>query len=264
MELPGSGGSGFLIESLLSLSPPAALLSRPQERDQGPERLLQPRSGSSSFLIRDILADPGSHRGHPESRAELFRSGPERESDNKGKTKLQALKPGYSSFMSMLYLGSTPERLVLLSKLILSLRGLIHVHLSSEQSGGCDTAATVGRIKRPRKARTAFSEQQLKRLERSFQNQKYLSVQDRMDLATALHLSDTQVKTWYQNRRTKWKRQSAAGLELLAAAGRMMLTDHFWCCPLPTPDPHLYQGHAHQYPAVLPMMPHVLTHMDLY
>lgn len=30
---------------------------------------------------------------------------------------------------------------------------------------------------------------------------RYLSVQDRMGLAKRLGLSDTQVKTWYQNRR---------------------------------------------------------------
>ncbi|ELK34421.1 BarH-like 2 homeobox protein [Myotis davidii] len=57
------------------------------------------------------------------------------------------------------------------------------------------------RAKKPRKARTAFSDHQLNQLERSFERQKYLSVQDRMDLAASLNLTDTQVKTWYQNRR---------------------------------------------------------------
>ncbi|XP_072145161.1 uncharacterized protein [Dermacentor andersoni] len=69
--------------------------------------------------------------------------------------------------------------------------------------------------KKPRKARTAFTEQQLKTLEKSFERQKYLSVQDRMELAAKLNLTDTQVKTWYQNRRTKWKRQAMVGIELL-------------------------------------------------
>ncbi|CAI4233124.1 unnamed protein product [Auanema sp. JU1783] len=32
-------------------------------------------------------------------------------------------------------------------------------------------------------------------------------------------LSDTQVKTWYQNRRTKWKRQASVGIDLLNEAG---------------------------------------------
>lgn len=57
------------------------------------------------------------------------------------------------------------------------------------------------RLKKPRKARTAFSDHQLGQLERSFERQKYLSVQDRMELAATLNLTDTQVKTWYQNRR---------------------------------------------------------------
>ncbi|XP_024866442.2 barH-like homeobox 1a [Kryptolebias marmoratus] len=138
------------------------------------------------------------------------------------------------------------------------------LRVPAESAGGPDSVA--GRSKKPRKARTAFSEQQLSNLERSFQNQKYLSVQDRMDLAASLQLSDTQVKTWYQNRRTKWKRQSAAGLELLAAAGRMFLPHHFLCRPAPpTLDHFLYRGHTHQHhPTVLPLLPHVLTHTDLH
>lgn len=59
----------------------------------------------------------------------------------------------------------------------------------------------VAKIKKPRKARTAFTDQQLNNLEKHFARQKYLSVQDRMELAAKLGLSDTQVKTWYQNRR---------------------------------------------------------------
>jgi hypothetical protein len=59
----------------------------------------------------------------------------------------------------------------------------------------------VGRRKKPRKARTAFTDAQLQTLEKTFEAHKYLSVQDRMELAAKLCLSDTQVKTWYQNRR---------------------------------------------------------------
>lgn len=59
----------------------------------------------------------------------------------------------------------------------------------------------LNKPKKPRKARTAFSDNQLRVLEKSFERQKYLSVQDRMELAQRLRLTDTQVKTWYQNRR---------------------------------------------------------------
>ncbi|KAK2858062.1 hypothetical protein Q7C36_005981 [Tachysurus vachellii] len=90
------------------------------------------------------------------------------------------------------------------------------------------------RAKKPRKARTAFSDHQLNQLERSFERQKYLSVQDRMDLAAALNLTDTQVKTWYQNRRTKWKRQTAVGLELLAEAGSYSALQRMF------PSPYFY------------------------
>ncbi|CAK1599555.1 unnamed protein product [Parnassius mnemosyne] len=87
--------------------------------------------------------------------------------------------------------------------------------VSSKSCGG----DASGLAKKQRKARTAFTDHQLQTLEKSFERQKYLSVQDRMELAAKLGLTDTQVKTWYQNRRTKWKRQTAVGLELLAEAG---------------------------------------------
>ena len=44
-------------------------------------------------------------------------------------------------------------------------------------------------------------------LESKFSEKKYLSVPDRMELAGRLELSETQVKTWFQNRRMKCKKQ---------------------------------------------------------
>lgn len=65
--------------------------------------------------------------------------------------------------------------------------------------GGEGDACMKGR--KPRRRRTAFTHAQLAYLERKFRCQKYLSVADRSDVADALNLSETQVKTWYQNRR---------------------------------------------------------------
>ncbi|KAK9398474.1 T-cell leukemia homeobox protein 2 [Crotalus adamanteus] len=56
-----------------------------------------------------------------------------------------------------------------------------------------------------KKPRTSFSRAQICELEKRFHRQKYLASAERAALAKALKMTDGQVKTWFQNRRTKWR-----------------------------------------------------------
>jgi len=55
------------------------------------------------------------------------------------------------------------------------------------------------RLCRRRKARTVFSDQQLTGLEKRFEVQRYLSTPERVELATELRLSETQVNNKFIN-----------------------------------------------------------------
>jgi len=79
--------------------------------------------------------------------------------------------------------------------------------------------------RRKKKTRTVFSRSQVFQLESTFDMKRYLSSSERAGLAASLHLTETQVKIWFQNRRNKWKRQLAAELEaanMAHAAQRMV------------------------------------------
>ncbi|KAM4034384.1 homeobox protein vex1-like [Anomaloglossus baeobatrachus] len=56
--------------------------------------------------------------------------------------------------------------------------------------------------------RTKFTTEQLEELEKSFKNNQYIGAIEKRHLSGLLHLSETQIKTWFQNRRMKYKRQS--------------------------------------------------------
>ncbi|MTI13042.1 homeobox domain-containing protein [Sansalvadorimonas verongulae] len=64
-----------------------------------------------------------------------------------------------------------------------------------------------------RKARTVFTPAQMADLEATFRQNVYLNPLDRYKLAERTGLTDTQIKTWFQNRRLKVKK------EQLRAAG---------------------------------------------
>ncbi|XP_054712356.1 homeobox protein HMX1-like [Uloborus diversus] len=76
-----------------------------------------------------------------------------------------------------------------------------------------------------KKPRTSFTRMQICELEKRFHKQKYLASAERASLAKTLKMTDAQVKTWFQNRRTKWRRQTAEEREAeRQAANRLMMS----------------------------------------
>ncbi|ROT83589.1 putative homeobox protein E60 [Penaeus vannamei] len=79
------------------------------------------------------------------------------------------------------------------------------------------------RIKAPRpqprekRPRTAFTSEQLARLKKEFEENKYLTEKRRQDLARDLGLNESQIKIWFQNKRAKIKKASGNKSSGLAA-----------------------------------------------
>jgi homeobox protein Nkx-5 len=122
--------------------------------------------------------------------------------------------------------------------------------------------------RRKKKTRTVFTRSQVFQLESTFDLKRYLSSSERAGLASSLHLTETQVKIWFQNRRNKWKRQMAAELEAAnmahAAAQRIR--------SLPLLYPHLHpshhqlgqQGHHHHHHPLLLNKPLTVSPLSCY
>uniref|UniRef100_A0A9J7Z8D2 Homeobox domain-containing protein n=1 Tax=Cyprinus carpio carpio TaxID=630221 RepID=A0A9J7Z8D2_CYPCA len=70
-----------------------------------------------------------------------------------------------------------------------------------------DLLASEGESASQRRVRTKFSSDQISRLEKTFSKHKYLGATQRRRTAEKLQLSETQLKTWFQNRRMKLKRE---------------------------------------------------------
>ncbi|XP_068114996.1 homeobox protein VENTX [Hyperolius riggenbachi] len=58
------------------------------------------------------------------------------------------------------------------------------------------------------RARTKFTLEQLSELEQTFKVHRYIGAIEKKRLSKELNLSETQVKTWFQNRRMKFKREN--------------------------------------------------------
>ena len=78
--------------------------------------------------------------------------------------------------------------------------------IASPPMGGGPIRCHLKKHKADRQPRTPFTDAQLRTLETKFRRSKYLTIQERGQLADDLGLTDTQVKIWFQNRRAKDKR----------------------------------------------------------
>ncbi|XP_077457621.1 homeobox protein Nkx-6.3 [Stigmatopora argus] len=74
----------------------------------------------------------------------------------------------------------------------------------------CANSGPLGEISgRKKHTRPTFSGHQIFALEKTFEQTKYLAGPERARLAYSLGMTESQVKVWFQNRRTKWRKKSA-------------------------------------------------------
>nr|AAW24452.1 CG13424-related protein 1 [Oikopleura dioica] len=131
---------------------------------------------------------------------------------------------------------------------------------SSEDESTSKKSSGRSAIDSKKRPRTAFTPHQIKTLESEFQKNRYLSVGKRVELADSLGLSETQIKIWFQNRRTKWKREYLSDWELwshqsyyamhgvLAGQAAGSATGHSRSIPASIsaqPHPHVSLPHHH-------------------
>ncbi|KAK2823975.1 hypothetical protein Q5P01_021150 [Channa striata] len=95
-----------------------------------------------------------------------------------------------------------------------------------------------------RRVRTKFTPEQISKLEKIFSKHRYLEAGKRLKTAQKLNLTDTQVRSWFQNRRMKLKRELQDYLPPQVPAVLFR--------PLPPVPYHSMAGQTPHYPATGP------------
>lgn len=77
-------------------------------------------------------------------------------------------------------------------------------------TGSAQAGGVLDKDGKKKHSRPTFSGQQIFALEKTFEQTKYLAGPERARLAYSLGMTESQVKVWFQNRRTKWRKRHAA------------------------------------------------------
>ncbi|XP_058910975.1 homeobox protein Nkx-6.2 [Kogia breviceps] len=77
-------------------------------------------------------------------------------------------------------------------------------------AGPAQASGVLDKDGKKKHSRPTFSGQQIFALEKTFEQTKYLAGPERARLAYSLGMTESQVKVWFQNRRTKWRKRHAA------------------------------------------------------
>jgi hypothetical protein len=114
-------------------------------------------------------------------------------------------------------------------------RDCISPNSSSDDSGDSTSESR-------KKARVAFTSNQVTELEACYSNSKYLPIEERAGLSNRLKLSEQQIKTWFQNRRMKEKRQHKDGNKNYYFPSGGVDVSQLVAMGIPCPPPHNVKG----------------------
>jgi len=158
-----------------------------------PRSPLHDEKSQPSVKIESGGQSPGFDSGHSDSGFSNANHSNDYDSSNNGEKSMGRASPDYNTGSKTPELTSSPD----------------------------DEVEDEDDKKKCRKPRTIYTSLQLQQLNSYFQKTQYLSLPERAELAQALGLTQTQIKIWFQNRRSKvkkmMKQRSAPGYDDEAA-----------------------------------------------